>query len=509
MARTEGTSTQLDAGLVARVAAGMGAFAQAWRGNRAQWFGPGEPIAPVLEPEQAQAAGVAGRQMDYVTGLNLQTKPRTGYAISFETLRALSENFDLLRLVIETRKDQVCTMPWAVTYRDPKKKPDARCDKAAKLLRRPDGRHRWASWLRMLLEDLFVLDAPAIYVRQNLGGEVFGFEAIDGATIKPVIDPSGRAPLEGTAYQQVIKGLPAVDYTREELLYLPRNVRTHRVYGYSPVEQIINTVNVALRRQQFTLSYFTEGTVPDALGGIPETWTTEQIKQFQDYWDMLMTQDADSNGQRRKLKFVPGEIARNFKETKAPPLKDQFDEWLARVVCYCFSIDVTPFVAQVNRSVAETNRAQSLAEGLGPTQQWVVEMVEDVLERAGFDDLTLSWQEGEIIDPEQRQRVLCGYVAAKVMHPDEARAKLAMDPLTPEQKADMTPPPPVAPPGPGAEDDTEPKPGEKPGDKKPAKAEPTDEPTKAAAPAEVYVDAPVSVHLHMADGQVQMVKAEG
>jgi hypothetical protein len=41
-------------------------------------------------------------------------------------------------------------------------------------------------------------------------------------------------------------------------------VRAHRVYGYSPVQQVLMTVNIALRRQLWQLDYFTEGSIPDA-----------------------------------------------------------------------------------------------------------------------------------------------------------------------------------------------------------------------------------------------------
>jgi hypothetical protein len=30
------------------------------------------------------------------------------------------------------------------------------------------------------------------------------------------------------AYQQILKGIPAADFSAEELLYLPRNPRAHR-----------------------------------------------------------------------------------------------------------------------------------------------------------------------------------------------------------------------------------------------------------------------------------------
>jgi hypothetical protein len=443
--RNASNGTQIEPSLVSRIAAGLRYGLTGQKPN--EWMGPFEPMTPVTQ--EAERPSVAGRQFDYPVGFNVNTRPRASEAIGFSTLRALADNFDVLRLVIETRKDQLCSQAWSVVPRDKATKPDARCLAAEAFLRQPDQEHDWPTWLRMLLEDLFVLDAPALYVRRTLGGELWALEPIDGSTINRVIDVTGRTPSEGPAYQQILKGVPAINYTREELIYKPRNVRTHKVYGYGPVEQIINTVNIALRRQQFTLNYFTEGTVPDALAGVPVEWSTAQISEFQQYWDMLLQDDMAS---RRKLKFVPGEIARNFHEVKQPPLKDMFDEWIARIVCYCFSIDATPFVAQVNRSVAETNREQSLSEGLGPSQAWVKSTVDKALALGGWGELELAWQEGEIVDPLKRQQILCAYVSAKVLHPDEARETIGRAPLTLEQKADMAPPPVVTEPGePGEE----------------------------------------------------------
>ena len=45
----------------------------------------------------------------------------------------------------------------------------------------------------------------------------------------------------------------------EELIYIPRNLRAHRLYGMSPVEQIALTVNIALRRDAATLDYYKSG----------------------------------------------------------------------------------------------------------------------------------------------------------------------------------------------------------------------------------------------------------
>jgi hypothetical protein len=48
------------------------------------------------------------------------------------------------------------------------------------------------------------------------------------------------------------------------------------------VQQVLMTVNIALRRQLWQLHYFTEGSIPDALIGVPRGWMPDQINQLQD-----------------------------------------------------------------------------------------------------------------------------------------------------------------------------------------------------------------------------------
>ena len=164
---------------------------------------------------------------------------------------------------------------------------------------------------------MFVIDAATLYCQRTRSGQLCALQQLDGSTIKRVIDDWGRTPqpyagadgamLYPPAYQQVLKGLPAVNYSARDIIYRPRNVRAHSVYGYSPVQQVLMTVNIALRRQLWQLDYYSEGSIPDALIGVPAGWTPDQIKQFQDYWDTEFTGDL---AKRRRAKFVPGDTAR-------------------------------------------------------------------------------------------------------------------------------------------------------------------------------------------------------
>lgn len=443
---TQPTKTPIDPGIVARVAAGLRLMVT---GKAPEWFGPMQPL-PEMVPQE-QKPSVIGRQFDYPVGFNTQTRPRTGEAITFDQMRALADNYDILRLVIETRKDQMEKLQWHIKPKDDKAKSDARCDELSAFFKKPDKEHNWTTWLRMLLEDLLVIDAPTLYPRPTVGGDLYALEPVDGATIKRVLDDFGRTPMSpDPAYQQILKGVPAINYTREELLYRPRNVRTNKVYGFSPVEQIIVTVNIALRRQANQLSYYTEGNVPNLLFRVPKEWNPDQIKSFQTWWDEVTQGQSKHYG-----RFIPE--GADPVEIKQPPLKDMYDEWLARVVCFCFSIEPTPFVAQVNRAVANTSREQSLAEGLAPMKNWVKALIDEVIsDHFGFDDIEFGWVDDDVSTPKERAEIAAIYVGAKVVTPDEIRADLGKEPLTQEQRDAAWPAPP---PMPGNEEDPEPPPG--------------------------------------------------
>lgn len=445
-AKSDATATPIKPGVMARLTQSVRYTLSGVMPSN--WFGPGQPLQP-----QAQTQAV-GRAWDFDVNSNMQFTPRATEAISFDQMRSLADGYDLLRLVIQTRKDQIIAQDWTITPIDPKADQTPQCDVIQKFLQRPDQEHNWNTWLRMLLEDLLVIDAPTIYPRMNRGGTLYGLELVDGSTIKKVIDAQGRTPLPpDPAYQQVIKGMPAVDYSRDQLIYVPQNVRTNRLYGLSPVEQIITTVNIALRRQMFQLQYYTEGSVPDMLVQVPEAWQPDQIKQVQAWFDNML---EGNTAQRRKVKFLPGGSKMGITETKAAALKDDYDEWLARIVCFAYSIAPTPLIKSQNRATSDTSADASKDEGLIPLMAWVKDTMTDIVQRYfNAPDLMFDWVKEADNDPLIAAQVAQIYVGAKVLTPDEVRQDLGREPLTDEQNELLNPPPP---PGLGGEVDENGKP---------------------------------------------------
>src|SRR6202453_2389874 len=236
---------------------------------------------------------------------------------------------------------------------------------------------------------------------------------------------SGRSPEPpDPAYQQVLHGVPAADFSSDELLYLPRNVRSHRLYGLEPGGQVGFTINIALRRDAATLDYYRSGSVPDSFATLPKEWTVDQIRQFQDYFDALMSGNL---ARRRMVKFMPADF--KLTETRQPPLKDSYDEWLARVICYAFSVPASAFVSQVNRATSETLRMQATQEGLVPLKAWVKSALDSVVQVClKQPDLEFVWVGDDAVDPLEQAQTLQILVSAGIKTVAEARADLGLAP---------------------------------------------------------------------------------
>jgi hypothetical protein len=410
-------------------------------GFNGQFFPPGQPLVPM-------APRAAGRAWDYPTGVNLNYQPRQQQGlknVTFETLRRLADpaqgGFDLVRAAIEKRKKDMKLQEWHIVGRNGEDGGSAAKDAMA-LLRKPDGFQPWRTWLGQLLEDHFVIDAPTVYFRD--GPKRLLFELIDGATIDLLLDDNGRTPMPPlNAYQQVLKGLPAVGYTVEELGYYVDNPRPGRIYGFSPVEQMVTFITIALNRQLSVLNYYTAGSIPDMLISTPANWQPNQIAEFEENWNAVLAGQTDL---RRQARFIP-DGSKPF-ESKQEILKNELDEWIARVTCFFFDLSPESLVKQTNRATAETAKESAAEQGTENTKQYVKVVVDDMLERAGGGDLELAWLDEEINDALVKAQVTALYTKQKaIMTIAEAREMAGLKPATPEQmdELDAANAPPVSP----------------------------------------------------------------
>lgn len=388
------------------------------------WFSPFQPVTPFGPPYVGYA-----REWDYPVGTNLDYIPQRFNL--FGTLRGMAETWGVLRTVIETRKDQVLRLPWEFQVRGKPRAKSKGIDELNKFFKKPDGKVPFDTWMRMLLEDLFVIDAPAIYMGyQDRRGRPLSLDILDGATIKPLIDDAGRRPdFPQPAYQQIIKGLPMINMDEQELLYSPMRPRTSLpIFGYSPVEHIYIEVTEAIRKTFYQLNFWVDGNLPDLLMSVPETWTPRQIAQFQ----ALM--DANLSGNLReksKMRFVPhGMQPYDIKNASGQDTWATRDEVLIRLVCFAFSISPQPFIKQMNRATAQSATEDAAQEGLYPLVQYLTKnIMNPLVERLGYDDIDWVVLPQPEVDQLKRSQVYMNYAKAGLWTINEIRDDMGKPPV--------------------------------------------------------------------------------
>jgi hypothetical protein len=133
---------------------------------------------------------------------------------------------------------------------------------------------------------------------------------------------------------------------------------------------------------------------------------------------------------RRRAKFVPGEAAAKVVQTKEPAHKDDFDEWLARIICYAFSVPPQWAVKLMNRATADNQSAQAEDEGLEPTKEWVKDLCDEIIaEEFASPDLELAWLD-EDDGAAANEAALEGRVKLGALTLNEMRDALGLDPYT-------------------------------------------------------------------------------
>lgn len=404
----------------------------------------GERPDPGTLPQVAPARDVAGPgdapsnntpvryPFPYAVNQSLTPRGESTRLTPFQQLRAIADVLDVARIGIEARKDQMTSLKWDFAPKDRMsgKKASTAEEVQIKKLRafflKPDRVHNFATWLRMAIEEVIVVDALSIFRRKTRGGDLWALELIDGTTIKPLIDERGFTPAAPqVAYRQIIYGRPVVggDCSVDQLLYRPRTVRTWTPYGLSAIECVLLTVNTALNRQVFNLNYYSEGNIPEGLMSAPEGWTTTQIREFQEYWDALLTGNTAA---RKRLRIVGAKMAESVHQFKKESFDTEFDEWLLRVVCAAIGVQPQEigFTMDVNKSQGEQQENVTYRRGVKPLANFFKDIIDEVVAiDLGMPEFETVFTGGETEDRLAQARIDDIYVRIGKVSIDELRAR--------------------------------------------------------------------------------------
>jgi len=385
----------------------------------------GTPLGPTYDSGSP-------RGWDIRQGYNLSSGPRPGEGDIFKTLRFLG-SYDLVRLAISQVKGQARAMEWDVAVRKEfateSEALQPQVDAIRAWVETPDPTAGLAfdDWLGSVLEDILVIDALSLYPQPTVGGDPLGLVQIDGATVKPIIDDMGRPLLPPSDAYQTFKGsMPDKGFTLGELWYLPRNRCANTPYGRSPVEDVLLTLNLAIRTTAHELAYYTEGNTPDALYTLPASWSQQQVRDWQIYWDDVMAGRTRSG----HLRFIPGGEGSGYHATKDHRVTYDQLEWLWRVVANAFNIPPTPLVQMVNRSTSEVMDQAATSSGARPLAGFVGRIINRYVSQVlKVPQVEFVWADDEVEDGTLVYQRNVAYVNAGILGRDEVRTTIGQDPL--------------------------------------------------------------------------------
>lgn len=381
-------------------------------------FAPGLPLIPgALNPLNPNTGRPDPRRFEYLVAQNINVSENR--LVPFKTLRAAADQIDILRRCIEVRKAKLTGLEWDIVLTDSASERISAESGGSHLRAMADARDKFApeiarmrkfwetpdpanglgftDWLSMAIEEMDVLDALAIWPQATVGGEIRGFQILDGATIKPLIDDRGMRPdpSVGPAFQQILYGFPRSEFTAtiddeaadgefssDELAYLIRNRRANTVYGYSPTERALPMADIYLRRQQWLRAEFTDGVMPKTFLELPESanLTPEQIRAYENIFNDDL---AGQTEQRNRMRFLLPGATLKFEEGYQEKFSDRLDDYLITSITGHFGVLPTEIGFSAKGGMGSSGHQAGEAEaaeqiGTIPTARWLSEQISNL-----------------------------------------------------------------------------------------------------------------------------------
>lgn len=377
-------------------------------------FGPGLPILPgAINPVDPATGRPQPRRWEYQVAQNINLVPTR--LVPFTTLRAAADQIDILRRCIEVTKNKLTGLDWDIVLANDasekivaesggdhvramamaRQKYTDEINRLREFWENPDKANglTWNDWIMIAAEEMLVIDAWAIYPQPTVGGDLYGFQILDGSTIKPLIDDRGMRPMApNAAFQQILYGFPRSEFsatdedpkadgefTADQLAYLVRNRRSMSVYGYSPVERSLPLADIYLRRQQWIRAEYTDGVMPDLMFTTDEDWGTNP-DLLRAYENILNDDLAGQTDQRKRARLLPKGLAPVVNEGYGEKFKDTLDDYLVTSICGHFGVQPSeigfaPKGGLGGAGFQEGEAMSAEAIGIQPLANWISKMI--------------------------------------------------------------------------------------------------------------------------------------
>jgi hypothetical protein len=280
------------------------------------------------------------------------------------------------------------------------------------ILREPDpwftNIRSWEKLAKSFLMDMLVIDRGAVVKLRDSEGNLKGLMAVDGSSIRPVINKFGTFN-DDYAYVQVVHGNPHVYLKKDDVIILMMNPMTdlkYFGYGLSNMETLYTAVLSDIFIDKGNLDFYRKG------GSIPEGFISIEPPPSREGMIQQIDQEQLETIQRHLQSIMMGDFTQvpivsggriswiDFKGKRRDMQFKELAEYLTRKICAVYQVSPQDVgvVSDVNRSSAAVQAEMTKSKGLrtlmGVISEYITSHVVNELRPEG--DLKLWFEDDDL-----------------------------------------------------------------------------------------------------------------
>lgn len=304
--------------------------------------------------------------------------------VSYATLHEMVKQSQVLSAIVNTRINQVSSfarvprtkhsLGFRVQKKNTKTMTDAEKKKARKYEEfivncgEGDAAHKrdyFEQFIRKTARDRLIVDQVNFERVFTLGNALHEIVSVDSATIRialrkffddtnplkssidtQMVNDRGKGfarvnvPLDKKAFVQVLNGQIVCEFTEDEMAFLvawPRTEVNVAGYGYSEVEQLIQTVTAILFASEYNRRFFSSGSSPKGVLNIKANMNQTQMDGFKKAW--LAQLSGITGAWRTPIVAAEGGLEFiNMQQTNREMEFSKYNDFLIKIACAVYQI---------------------------------------------------------------------------------------------------------------------------------------------------------------------------
>ncbi len=309
-------------------------------------------------------------------------KPPFGYPrfVDLPTIRRFAA-MPYVEMCISTIVDETSSVPYVIAVKEgitPTPEHDKQIEHVKSFYENPNtNKESFDEIRRKYIRDILEVDSGVLIKMFNIKEEMVEMMARDGSTFTKnpdifgrivdrddlIIDPNiattnkemtlmepgwitAADAREKAAYFQYgwITGARPVPFGKKEIVWFERNPRTDSIYGRSPVEVLMNTIQTLIYAIEHNLEYFSDNSIPKGIIGLDGA-DAEAIKAFKKQWEQQQRTKDSAGNWKKKFHNLPivgkTPVFTRLQFTNAELELIESQKWWAKMVWACFGVTAT------------------------------------------------------------------------------------------------------------------------------------------------------------------------